>query len=171
MISVAFKRFPSTKSKWMRTEQMSSVWLICGFNYKWCAVMTVLGCDSSVLVSSPLTCCSCLSPQEETPFSLLPGLNHCRSVAGKAATARGAGGAERAEQSWGHRAERGLSGAPHAAGEARWSCSLRCGQECCEEAEEQRHGLQQDTRATPASAATSAPEVFGYRVKSSSNRC
>lgn len=72
---------------------------------------------------------------QETPFCLFPELNHSRNLAGKAAIARRA---ERTEQSWGHSsgAERGLWGTPHTGGETWWSCSLRCGQECCKEAEE-----------------------------------
>lgn len=68
MISAAFQLLPSTKSKWMRTERMNSVWLICGSNYMWCEVMTVLGCDSRLLVFSLLTCCSCLSPGRKLHF-------------------------------------------------------------------------------------------------------
>lgn len=118
MISAAFKLSPSTKSKWKRTEQINSVWLICGFNYMWCKAMIVLGCDSRLLVFSLVTCCSCLSPKEETPFCLFPELNHFRILAGEAAIARGAGGAERPSR---------VSGNPLTGGEACWSCSLRCG--------------------------------------------
>lgn len=75
--------------------------------------MIVLGCDSRLLVFSLVTCCSCLSPKEETPFCLFPELNHFRILAGEAAIARGAGGAERLTRAEGTGAEQGLWEPPH----------------------------------------------------------